>query len=210
MTRIDDLKRLALQGDEESQYQLAVEYLGIGDTPHAIEWLEKISLVSSHSRYGKSISYLAQFHEDGVYPGFSEEQNRAEAVRLFMMIVGDPNSVISRLHLGLLYCEGIGVKHNPSEGKRLIEESIHQLINEDNNDSYLSAYECSRIGSVYCDGLINIDKNPSISDLEEAKKYFEKAINRWKDKYDSERKRMNLDKILLAKVNKKLDDAAKK
>jgi len=67
MPTIEELKRRAMQGDEESQYQLAFEYWDQGDYPNVVACFEKIVANPRHSRYGKSVSSLAQIHEGGLH-----------------------------------------------------------------------------------------------------------------------------------------------
>ena len=187
MASIEDLKRQALQGDEESQYLLGMEYMGRGDYVNAVEWLEKIVAKLAHSRYGKAVSNLAQIHEVGGHPRYSRDQSRDEAIRLFKIIADNPVSVISRLHLGLLYCEGEGAKHNPVEGKRLIERSVQEIIDEMKNDEYLKQVECYRIGIAYFLGLTNAGNSVSNDDLRKAMDYLGKTVDRCDDRYESDR-----------------------
>ena len=99
-----------------------------------------------------------------------------------------------------MYCEGEGAKHKPVEGKRLIERSIQELIDDSGNDDYFKQIECYRIGIVYFLGSTNADKRPTKADLQKAMEYLSKCAARCDDSYQSDRE-------LASQANKAYDEA---
>jgi len=178
---IEELKRLAVeQEDAEAQYWLGMTYIerfykvgNIENIVNGVEWLEKVAETKGHTWEKESKINLAQYHECGIHP----RADISEAIRLYRSIIdSNPNIILAKLYLGLLYCEG-KPEHKPEEGMTLIENAIDKLIKEDGDDTYLSQYQCYRIGNAYLTG----------KELKKAKEYFEKSIDRCDDNYQSDR-----------------------
>jgi hypothetical protein len=168
------LRTLANQGDKEAEYQLAMELTSDGETfIQGIEMLELIADAPWHPRTGKAKSTLATFHESDIHP----RADINKAISLFEKVAQSPTGVMSRLFLGLLYCEG-RPEHKPDEGKKLFEGAVQELINEDGDDSYLQAHECLRIAKVYLQGGTSTNKTP---DVQKATEYLNKTVARCRD-----------------------------
>ena len=171
-----ELEKLAVQGDNEAEYQLAMRhyetalrYYKDSDVQNAINRLNRIISNDNHPRRVSAIRFLAQMYAANGTP----YTNKSEAIRLFEIIKNVPTAVLARLGLGLLYSE----KGRIDEGLALIESAVNQLISEDGNDDYLKQIECYKIGVAYegaqCFSL--------------AVKYYNKAINRCDTSYESDR-----------------------
>lgn len=163
--------------DPKTQIQLGAEYLKNGNILKAVECFKKVA--SYRNLYtGEAKSNLAQIYETGIFPDINIEETITlfkEVIKINEDLKTESNSVMSRLHLGILYCEG-RPHHQPNEGKKLIEEALFQIYNENGNYDYLHLNECYRIGMVYCSGIVNVNKIPTSEDIEKGDKFLRRVI----------------------------------
>ena len=160
--------------DHAAWYWIGMAYWERYDFSNAAVWLGKTMSDPDNEWTGKAKLNLGLAHEGGYLPNSSKD----EALRLFEEILEKaPNSAITALHAGLLYHEGTKTKHNPTEGKRLVELAIDRLIKDDGNDSYFSQIECYKIGVMY-----EVERIPA-----KAIEYYKKAIDRCDTNYPSDR-----------------------
>lgn len=178
---IEELMVAVSRGERGAYYWLAMAYWGRGDYANAVEWFEKTMNDAGNEWAGKATSYLAMAHEGGYHPQASMD----EAIRLFESLSSNPNSVISRLHLGLLYCEGQSGNCGHDVGKRLVEDAVASIVATDGNDGYLSQIECFRIGGMY----FNEDN------AAKATEYLQKAIDRCDAAYPDDQTLIELARI---------------
>jgi len=166
---MEQVTKMASQGDHEAQYEVAYRCMSSGDYQNAINCFKKIVDDPNHPRNINAINFLAEIYAANGSP----YTNKKEAIRLYESIMNMPRSIIGRLNLGLLYCEE-GRIH---EGLPLFEGSINKIIEMDGNDNYLSQILCYKIAVAY-EGAQHFTKSTN---------YYNKAIDRSDTSYESDR-----------------------
>ena len=150
--------------DRAAWYWIGMGYWKQHEFESAKVWLEKTMNDTGNEWAGKSAFNLAQLHTMGTTA--IKDASIDEAIRLYETILKkNPKSSLSSIHAGLLYCRA---KNDLTKGKKLIEDGIKFLIEEDGNDSYLAIDECFKIAEVY----------EAVRDNAKAIEYFKKAIDR--------------------------------
>ena len=202
-----EVQRLAKQGDKDALYEMAwrMELM-----PATIErdnpvercawqdfWFEKAAdagHVEAKSRYARSL----------VTREFNVE-NRKKTMRYFQSLSDDfdagrlsnddvTDGIIAKLWLGIILCEGIG-KLNATDtlkGVKLLKEA-EKLTNGFKPFGFDMMF---KIGELYATGLTQPDGIPTITDLEQAIKYLQSAIERF-DPEKGTLKKLDLAKQLL-------------
>ena len=115
----------------------------------------------------KSLEILAFLHEVGMHPKADIE----EAVKIYKFLMRNPNSLMPKFKLGLLYLEGLKVKHKPEEGLALVREVLLKL----EEDSLINYYDYQRLGYIFYRGKHSTRRWDRES-VAEAIKYLEKAV----------------------------------
>jgi tetratricopeptide (TPR) repeat protein len=160
-----ELEQAANRGEGEAEYELAYRYMSRGDSQNAFYWYRRIADNPSHPRHRYGVTCSAE-----ILVAFG---NKKEAIRLLETITDNPNAIVARLALGLLYCEEGKIE----DGINLIEYSVGKIIETDGNDNYLKQIECYKIGIAY-EGAQHFSKSTS---------YYKKAIERCDTSYESDR-----------------------
>jgi len=166
-----ELQRLASQGDRDAYYWLGKYYSDRGDNQNAAIWWEKAvkELPSNHKCFNQAATHLAFLHCSARIP----QANDNEAIRLFEL--APSLGPLSKLFLGVLYCNVQGQKNNPSKGIGLVEDAITQFIKEDGNDEYLNYNMCFQIAGIYNKEM---GRNATAENVRKAMDYFKKTITR--------------------------------
>ncbi|MCL2098817.1 MAG: hypothetical protein FWH24_00075 [Oscillospiraceae bacterium] len=181
----EDLVRIT---NAEKEWQRAWECFKQGNAVEAAKQFEKIMRQENHHQNIQAMKQLANLHESAGLPykiKVIPNANIEEAIRLHEKVVAfwksikSKSGMPSRLHLGMLYCEGNenNTPYKPNEGAKLIIDALTQLEAEDGDDSYLDCFECHRLGWIYYKGMMTngvINDN----DVEKALEFWEKASAR--------------------------------
>jgi len=153
-----DYRNLSLEellnytSDHESWYFIGMAYWKKNDLEKAADWLEKTMNDPGNDWAGTATFNLAQLHTMAAVAMKKINIDEAnllidEALRLYeKMLMKKPKSSMAAIHAGLLY---YSEKNNFSKGKKLVEDGIEFLIEEDGNDNYLRPDECFKIARMY-------------------------------------------------------------
>ena len=213
MQGIENLKMMAEKGDPEAQFQLGTVYFQNGNFQEAQKCFEKVKNNKEHPYYAGVVGSLAMLYEIEGTPLY----NRDEAIRIFESIkdtVEYPRNIIIKLHLALLYLEGVD-RGKFAEGKELLKEALHlnktgvdsdidtlkRALENDQGDA-LSYDHYDRAGNVFYDGKMNESCTVNTEDIEKAIAFLEKA------KYEMERDTFTVDGQK-EMMRKKLESAKK-
>jgi len=161
-----ELERAASRGEDEAEYELAYRYMSQGDYQNAFLWYKKIADNPRHPRHRYGVTCSAEILE--------ANGDNLEAIRLLETIAGNPDAIVARLALGLLYSKVGKIE----DGIKLIDYAIGKIIELQGNDDYLKQIECYKIGVAY-EGAQHFAKSTE---------YYKKAIERSDTNYESDRR----------------------
>ena len=132
--------------DNAAWYWIGMSYWERSDIVNAAVWFEKAMNDPGNKWEGKSRLLMGVAHANNGIPNSS----RDKALDLFEQnLTQNPNSVMSRLNAGFLYCKGTETRRDLDKGKALIEQSIEQLIKEDGNLDFLKQIELYDIAIMF-------------------------------------------------------------
>jgi len=176
-----ELQRIANQGDLEAEYELAYRYMTSGDFNNALIWYKRIANNPNHPRHRYGVTGAAEI--------LAATGNKQEAMSLLETVTDNPNAIVAKLALGMLYSEAGRI----DEGIDLINYSIDKIIEIEGNDSYLKQIECYKIAIAY-EGAQYFTK---------AITFYEKAIDRSDTSYESDRQ-------LVSKATEAIEDCKRR
>lgn len=144
------LTQAAEQGHSKAQFHLGNLCNEEQRFDEAAKWFEK----SARRNEERAMFRFALLNEAGLFQG----HNVRTAVEYYIKLSETPyNNRDAMVNLGVLYCNGEKIERDAAKGKKLIERC--KPFRE------LEAYDCYRIGALYCTGEINPDKEPTADDL---------------------------------------------
>ena len=199
---IFEVKQLVRQGNADAMYEMAFrhsECLPLVDRNNPVErcawqdyWFEKAAdagHIEAKSRYARSLINR-----------IFDAEYRKKAMKYFESLVNDFDSgklsadqeldgIISKLWLGVMLCQGLGTRRDSVEGRKLIEDADRRT----NSFAKFGFSVLTKLAEVYGQGCTQSGGNPTISDLGQAIKYQEAAINRFNHEKDDPNNRGYLD-----------------
>ena len=144
------LTQAAEQGHPKAQFHLGNLYNEEQRFDEAAKWFEK----SAAQGEERAMFCFAFLNEAELFQGY----NIKTAVEYYTILSEAYfNNIDAMVNLGVLYCSGEKIERDASKGKKLIERC--KPLNK------LDAYDCYRIGALYCSGEINPNKEPTTEDL---------------------------------------------
>ena len=177
--RVSELRRIANQGNVEATRQLA-------------SWGLVASQFTLGNWYTRGANGLAVDYEQAIH-WYKEaaEQGDAEAMYLLgdfakhgLIVPGSTNGAVgwyekaanlgypmAKIWLGIHYCEGDGIRHNPALGRKLIEQGELSV-------QEIDAPTNMRLGALFCNSCMYADGEniTSYEDYIKSIRYFEHAV----------------------------------
>ena len=154
--------------DSAAWYWIGMGYWEQREFEKAKEWLEKTMRNPGNEWALKSAFNVAQLHS---MQGAIKDASIDEAIRLYEKILQiRPKLSLAAIHAGLLYHSK---KHDFVKGRKLVEDGIGFLVEQDGNDDYLAPDECFKIAAMY-----EVERANA-----KAIEFFKKAINRCEPGY---------------------------
>lgn len=191
-TPITEVKRLAKQGDNDALFEMVwrIEAMPYGGNDPVARcawqdyWFEKAAdagNVTSKGRFARNLYIMYPF----------DVENHKKAKKYFEELVRDFDSgklkedekidgITSKLWLGLMLCQGLGIPRDIDKGLKLLKEA-DSLTDGFNKFGYL---QLNKLAETFGQGAAQASGEPSVDDLRKAIAYQGKAVNRFKQDRD--------------------------